>query len=127
MEKKDHVYVLGDACFTTETLFEFGDLPGAKKILVRGNHDTLDTSAYLKHFTQVYGIIKYHEFWLTHVPIHPAELRGKVNLHGHVHYATLPDKRYFNCCPENLRKEFNGSSLVSLDQIREYLQRGDNI
>lgn len=121
VRKNDHVYVLGDACFTMETIFEFGELPGVK-YLVRGNHDNLDTQVYLKHFKSVEGIVKYKEFWLTHAPIHPNELRGKVNLHGHVHYATVDDKRYFNCCPENLWGLI-GSSLISLDEIRTYLKQ----
>lgn len=114
--KRDIVFVLGDACFSEDTLFEFGDLPG-KKILIRGNHDDLPIQSYLKYFDEVYGLLKYKEFWLSHAPIHPLELRGKVNLHGHVHYETIPDKRYFNCCPENLWKVV-GNSLISLDQIR---------
>ena len=118
--KRDIVYVLGDACFSKETIFEFGLLPG-KKILVRGNHDNLSTEEYLEHFDSVEGLVKYKEFWLSHSPIHPAELRGKVNLHGHVHYATLDDKRYFNCCPENLWWKFK-SSLVSLQEVREHIK-----
>ena len=122
--KRDTVYVLGDAAFTMDTVADFGTLPG-EKYLVRGNHDKLDTSVYLKYFKQVYGIIRYKEFWLSHAPIHPQELRGRVNLHGHVHYSNvltnqgdLPwiDKRYFNCCVENTRTY--GSSLISLDTIR---------
>lgn len=119
--KRDVVYILGDACFTMETIFEFENLPG-RKILVRGNHDLLDTQVYLKHFDGVYGLLKYKEFWLSHAPIHPLELRGKINLHGHVHYGTLPDKRYFNCCPENLWP-LVGSCLISLDELRTYLKQ----
>lgn len=119
--KRDIVYVLGDACFSMETVFEFRDLPG-KKILIRGNHDSLDTQVYLKYFDGVYGLLKYKEFWLSHAPIHPLELRGKVNLHGHVHYSSLPDNRYLNCCPENLWP-LVGSSLISLTEIREYLKQ----
>lgn len=117
--KRDHVYVLGDACFTMETIKDFSTLNGTK-ILVRGNHDMLDTQVYLKHFQHVYGLLKYKEFWLSHAPIHPDELRGKVNLHGHVHYASIPDKRYFNCCVENMRKIF-GTCLVELTVLRKYL------
>ena len=121
--KRDTVYVLGDAAFTTDACDIFRTLPG-EKFLVRGNHDKLDTTYYLKYFKQVYGILKYKEFWLSHAPIHPNELRGRVNLHGHVHYSTileeglggLSDKRYFNCCVENLREY--GSSLMSLEMIR---------
>lgn len=123
--KRDVVYVLGDSCFTMDTIGDFAHLPG-QKILIRGNHDKLDTQVYLKYFSDVYGLLKYKEFWLSHAPIHPAELRGKVNLHGHVHFATImdgqrPDKRYFNCCAENLWSIF-GTSLVSLDQLRNHLK-----
>lgn len=115
--KKDHVYVLGDACFTMETVDSFAQLPG-EKFLVRGNHDGLNTAVYLKYFTEVYGLLKYKEFWLSHAPIHPDELRGKVNLHGHVHFGTLPDTRYFNCCPENLWASRYGRALINLEEIR---------
>lgn len=117
VKKKDTVYVLGDACFTMETISDFETLPG-KKILIRGNHDLLDTQVYLKYFESVYGLLKYKEFWLSHAPIHPNELRGKINLHGHVHYASIDDPRYFNCCCENLWKNHN-NTLISLDELRK--------
>lgn len=119
--KRDIVYVLGDVCFDMELMEDFGALPG-KKILVRGNHDNFDTGVYLKYFKGVYGLLKYKEFWLSHAPIHPNELRGKVNLHGHVHFATVQDSRYFNCCPENLWLNFH-SSMISLDELRKYLMQ----
>ena len=117
--KRDVVYVLGDAAFTMEGINTFANLPG-RKYLIRGNHDLCDTSAYLKVFDEVYGLIKYKEFWLSHAPIHPDELRNKVNLHGHVHFSTLKDTRYFNCCLENLWEQFD-SSFVELDQLRKHL------
>lgn len=119
VKKKDSVYVLGDAAFTIDTVELFGELPGTKH-LIRGNHDLLDTQVYLKHFKNVFGILKYKEFWLSHVPIHPDELRGRVNLHGHVHYSSINDHRYFNCCVENIH-QINGSSLISLDEIRKII------
>jgi calcineurin-like phosphoesterase family protein len=115
--KRDDVYVLGDACFSMDTIKTFQTLPG-RKFLIRGNHDTLDTQVYLQVFKSVYGLWKYKEFWLSHAPIHPQELRGRINLHGHVHYNSVPDKRYFNCCVENLLATVN-RSLISLDEIRK--------
>jgi len=130
--KRDTVYVLGDACFTMDTINSFASLNG-EKYLIRGNHDNLNTSVYLKYFKEVYGLLKYKEFWLSHAPIHPDELRGKVNLHGHVHYETIreyfnplyhtkqtDDKRYFNCCVENLYEKV-GRSMITLDEIRKSL------
>jgi calcineurin-like phosphoesterase family protein len=119
--KRDVVYVLGDAAFTMETVSDFDKLAGTK-ILVRGNHDLLDTQVYLKYFEGVYGLIKYKEFWLSHAPIHPDELRGRVNLHGHVHFSTIDDRRYFNCCPENV-VPLVGNTLISLEQIRNHLKK----
>ena len=137
VNKSDLVYVLGDACFTMETVGDFAELPG-RKILIRGNHDLLDTQVYLKYFESVYGLLKYKEFWLSHAPIHPNELRGKVNLHGHVHYESIRksfnplidtkqeiDPRYFNCCVENLYNKFN-NCLVDLQTIRKYLSEYSN-
>lgn len=125
VRKNDVVYILGDACFTMETVADFEILPG-RKILIRGNHDLLNTAVYLKYFEGVYGLLKYKEFWLSHAPIHPDELRGKVNLHGHVHYATIPDNRYFNCCVENIYKTFNKSCLVELEVLRKELLSRQN-
>lgn len=115
----DRIFVLGDAAFTWDGLESMRVLRG-RKFLVRGNHDTLPTNAYLAVFEEVYGIIAYKNTWLSHAPIHPHELRGRVNVHGHVHNETVTrpgivppegdealskvgwvqDPRYFNACPE---------------------------
>ncbi len=115
--KRDIVYILGDAAFTMDTVSDFGKLPGLK-MLVRGNHDNLDTQVYLKYFKSVEGLLKYKEFWLSHAPIHPEELRGKLNLHGHVHYKSIQDLRYINVSVENLWK-MGYKSLISLSQLRD--------
>jgi len=126
--KRDVVYVLGDAAFTMDTVSDFEQLPG-QKFLIRGNHDKLNTAVYLKYFDEVYGLLKYKEFWLSHAPIHPDELRGRRNLHGHVHFHNIQSNigdtpylqdhpMYLNCCPENLW-ELKGRALISLDEVRE--------
>jgi calcineurin-like phosphoesterase family protein len=122
--RKDLVYVLGDAAFTAEGLDAIKSLPG-RKVLVRGNHDTLNIKDYLNVFEDVLGIAKYKEFWLTHAPIHPSELRGRVNLHGHVHFNTIHDCRYFSCCPENLW-EVASNSLASLRIVRELVRKNQD-
>lgn len=115
---EDKVWVLGDAAFNLPGLDYLRGLPG-RKFLVRGNHDLLPTRAYLTVFEEVYGIFKYKKSrylpaWLTHAPIHPHELRGGTNIHGHVHDKTIQttlwtpgkdssyqaDPRYVNTCPE---------------------------
>lgn len=132
--KNDDVWVLGDWCFDLDHVVEFSRLPARRKYLVRGNHDEFDMRVYSSVFDGVFGLVNYKEFWLSHAPIHPDELRGKRNLHGHVHYSSVmkkfnpvydvkqeEDTRYFNCCPENLWSKFQ-YSLVSLDQIRNYYE-----
>ena len=118
IKPKDTVYILGDFCFTEEAwLKDCLNLPGAYKYLVRGNHDYLNHQWYGNVFDDVYGIVKYKEFWLSHCPIHPEELRGKINLHGHVHNNTINDHRYLNCCVENLMLLYN-RPFISLDEVR---------
>lgn len=100
----DRIFVLGDAAFTIEGLDTFKRMQG-RKILIRGNHDLLPTNAYLAYFEEVHGIIKYKGTWISHAPIHPDELRGKINIHGHVHNNSIKlnetlDPRYINACPE---------------------------
>ena len=95
----DKIFFMGDAAFTWEGLRKISKLRG-QKILIRGNHDTLSTNMYLAVFKEVYGLFKYKAYWMSHAPIHPAELRGLMNIHGHVHSETIPDPRYINVCPE---------------------------
>ena len=114
---RDTVFLMGDICFLPEHLPEIAALPG-KKVLIRGNHDTVNIHQMLQVFSDVWGLLHYKRFWLSHAPVHPNELRKRVNIHGHVHYATVDDPRYFNCCVENLWDNF-GTSLVNSGQVRE--------
>lgn len=116
VKKRDLTYVLGDVCMHKD-LEIIHELQG-RKILIRGNHDTFRTKEYLKYFEEVYGIHKYKNFWLTHCPIHPAELRGRCNIHGHVHQNSIRDafhqydRRYINVCCE-----VNSSYPIAFEDI----------
>ena len=99
INKKDTVFVLGDVAFSTEALQRFSFWPG-QKILVRGNHDMLGEGLYRAAFYKIYGLLKKDGIWFSHAPMHPIELRGKVNVHGHVHDRPIPDKRYIPVCVE---------------------------
>lgn len=100
VSKRDLVWILGDVCFKEELLPFLGTLNGNKKIIL-GNHD-VNGSLFTPYASWVGGLARYKGYWLSHAPLHPSELRGKNNIHGHVHYATLYDNRYFNVCPENI-------------------------
>lgn len=137
VKKKDIVWVLGDACFSKASLERLGKLKGIKR-LVRGNHDNYcTTQELLEVFQEVEGLVRYKGFWLSHAPVHPDELRGKVNLHGHVHYETvvrevydkdgdverrMTDPRYLNCCVENIQA-LMGRPLISLQEVRDHLSK----
>jgi calcineurin-like phosphoesterase family protein len=116
--KRDKVFFLGDVAFTQECLADVGTWVGERKVLIVGNHcvDNIPMSEIVKHFDEVYSLLKYKEYWLSHAPIHPNELRGKYNLHGHVHYASLDDPRYLNCCLEN-----TDYAPIDLNEVRRRL------
>lgn len=110
VKKRDVVWVLGDVAFSQDGYDALGELAGRKK-MVRGNHDEyFTTEEWLKHFESVDGFVKYKQYWLSHAPMHPAELRGRGNIHGHVHsnhirnaYGEL-DGRYINVSAEAVRE-----------------------
>ncbi|MCP4393916.1 MAG: hypothetical protein GY804_06565 [Alphaproteobacteria bacterium] len=119
VSKRDKVYVLGDVCFDEFWLGTMHEMNG-RKVLIRGNHDDrIKTEKFLAYFESVEGMVRYKGYWLTHAPIHPAELRGKKNIHGHVHQNSilngynLADDRYINVCIEN-----TGGAPISMERIK---------
>jgi calcineurin-like phosphoesterase family protein len=101
LKKNDLLYVLGDVAMEREALHKMKRIRAGNRILVRGNHDIYDTKEYLEYFSTIQGMISYKgTFWLTHCPIHPNELRGRYNIHGHVHQNSIDNSRYINACVE---------------------------
>ena len=129
VNKRDTLWMLGDMFFDGEVLEKYGK-PIAERAgwthLILGNHDTDNT--YRKKnvgrmfdlFDSVHGLHSKYGYWISHAPIHEDELRGKVNIHGHVHFATVKmvektvdekgtpwyrkviDPNYVNVCCENV-------------------------
>ena len=122
VKKRDKVFFMGDTAFTLERLQDISTWVCGRKVLICGNHDTdsLPMKVLCEYFDEVYSLHKWHEFWLSHCPIHPEELRGKLNVHGHCHHATLNDKRYFNTSLEN-----TGFYPVDLNFIRSEMKLFD--
>lgn len=119
--KRDRMYILGDVIFDINYLQRIADLP-FDVIMLRGNHDEkISTSDLLLAFTDILGCVSYKGFWLSHFPMHPIELRGKVNVHGHVHNQTIQDHRYINVCMENI-----GYRPVSLDTLKHIRNNPDD-
>jgi len=122
--KRDTVYFLGDVAFDKESLADVKTWAGAKKILICGNHD-LDHHTMkdlVEVYDEVYSLKKYKEFWLSHAPIHPDELRGKVNIHGHTHYHNIADARYVNVSMEQINY-----TPIELHEIRAKIYKEKDI
>lgn len=113
VRSRDVVYVLGDVAFSREGLEKCAKLFGNKH-LIMGNHDKYHIDEYGRFFRIRPGVFKHKGFWVSHAPIHPAELRGIKNIHGHVHSKTIDDSRYINVSVEAV----NGVPLC-LDEILE--------
>lgn len=117
LTKRDSLMILGDICFNKESIMYLEMI--AEKIqslsLCLGNHDLErsnmpsleDFITVVGNSKKIFSMQKYKShYWLTHAPLHPKELRGKYNIHGHVHDRSMKrfgflDKRYINVSCEN--------------------------
>lgn len=126
VNKRDKVFIVGDVTMEKKSSYYLLDQLNGFKSVVMGNHDRpQDVKELLNYVDHVAGMVKYDEFWITHCPIHESELRGKINIHGHIHdsrilihplaatYLGEIDKRYFNVSCEQLNY-----TPISLDEIR---------
>ena len=105
VRKNDLVWFHGDIIFDPYYLEVVKDLSGIKKLVI-GNHDTekkrkIFLSDLIEVFDEIHSLVKYKGTWLSHAPIHPDELRGCVNIHGHTHGHVIDDERYINVCAEH--------------------------
>lgn len=115
--KRDTMFILGDAVFDEKYLPFFKELPGTK-ILILGNHcsEYISTSKLCDTFDEVHALMKYKEFWLSHAPIHPEELRGKKNIHGHVHTESVSGLEYMNVSVDSSFMNFFPRTLHEVRQ-----------
>lgn len=115
--KSDKVYHLGDVAFKNAASLDsvFPRLNG-DKVLIKGNHDILKPSVYLKYFRDIRAYHQLDKLLLAHVPIHPASLdRWRGQIHGHLHNNVVNDRKYFNVSVERINY-----TPISFEQIREY-------
>ena len=112
----DKVYVLGDVAFKSEPLSILKKCNG-KKILIKGNHDDLSVSEYMKYFKDIRSSSRLDGAILSHIPLHPNSLwRHKtnsnwLNIHAHLHNQTVSlaqwDPSLFHCPTVNSITGFN--------------------
>ena len=102
-------------------MFLVGRMNG-DKVLIKGNHDTLELNDYIHYFRDIRGFHQLDGMCLTHVPIHPDSLsRRKINVHGHLHanrvmtaFGARVDERYQNVSMEQL----NDYTPISLEELK---------
>lgn len=106
VNKKDVVWILGDVTMEKNNYNFLNSLKGLKKVVL-GNHDMPQHAKHILNYSNaISGAVKLRGCILTHIPIHPVELRDfKYNIHGHVHENSLPDIRYINVSAEVLGYE----------------------
>lgn len=102
--KRDKVYFMGDTAFTPERLADLATWYGERKVLICGNHDldNLSMKDLVGVYDEIYAFCRYKQYWLSHCPIHPDELRGRLNIHGHTHDYSIDDGRYLNTSLEKI-------------------------
>ena len=111
VNKRDKLYILGDIAFGQRGVDSFKRLNCRHIEAIWGNHCDIKRLAPL---VDKWGAFKkYKEFWLSHCPIHPQELRGRINIHGHVHNKEIDDDRYISVCVEAC-----DGIPMSIDEIR---------
>lgn len=102
VHKRDKLYILGDHGKNYEMI----NLINCKVIrILLGNHDSIDKVRVMcEKLNDNIEIIqcghRYKDYWLTHIPINEHELRGRKNIHGHVHCNTIDSDRFINVCVE---------------------------
>ena len=129
---RDTIYLLGDVLFDKESIYFLKGLPG-RKILVMGNHD-FESGAELQELLDAEVVervlavyIKSFKgkgsFMMTHVPVHPQEIRGDYNMHGHVHdhAQCISDKRYVNVNLDVLWHR-TGAIMINLEELSNYIK-----
>ena len=112
VKPNDRVYHLGDVAFPRRKLALLDQLNG-NKILIKGNHDMFDVKDYMKYFKDIRGAFELYKMMLTHIPIHPQQLkRFDANIHGHIHDRTMGDHQYINVSVEMI-----DATPISLDEV----------
>ncbi len=119
----DRIYHLGDLCNHNRILDEILPRLNGRKVLVKGNHDQLKVSQYMKYFDDIRAIDRLDTFVICHVPIHPGSFGNKVTgcIHGHLHKYKVKDHegnldpRYYSVCVEH-----HNYTPVPFETIRKY-------
>lgn len=120
----DIVYWMGDVAVHREE----DDLPSllnkfkGKRRLIPGNHDDIKKLAPLFSKVQVWRVFRddaqgYIPFTVTHVPIDTLSIKGRFNVHGHIHQNKEATPRHIN-----VSMEATNFCPVSFDELQEQMK-----
>ena len=117
LKKREILYVLGDFIFDSDSydyyIQQMNKMSCRIKVIM-GNHDSLKLYSESRFEIQL-PLYSYKDFWLSHCPIHPKELRNRKGcIHGHLHKQSLGDNRYFN-----VNIDVNNYQFVDFEKIKE--------
>lgn len=127
--KRDRVYIVGDVSMENPKVIA-RIMPKLKGdiVIIGGNHCTLPCCReYMKLGIPVMGVLQYHGFLCTHIPVHPTQLYGfKGNIHGHVHLSGIIKDLGVYDPPQlegpyyNVNVEFHDYKPVLFEDIKQY-------
>lgn len=110
--KYDVLVILGDIAFNLEGLHRLREVR-CNLQFVLGNHDQLNVMHYEELGKVLPGLHRTGNHWLSHAPIHPCELRRRVNIHGHMHSQTVDDPRYINVGIDQYNNLISNSQIIN--------------
>ena len=117
----DVVYHLGDVVINRKFLPIIHRLNG-KKRLILGNHDHWSMQVLSEYFVDVYGCKVHKDMIMTHIPLHPDQIRRfHVNVHGHLHDEVVDDSRYLNVSVEQ-----TNYTPITIEEVRERYKKNRN-
>ncbi len=123
LNKRDILVVMGDVAMDRFALFRLLEVPCMNLELVYGNHDDEALEDYLLVFSKIHGFYKYKNMWISHCPMHPQELFGRVNIHGHLHKgASTPPIRFPYI---NMNWDY-WARPVSLNEIKDMVSKQED-
>lgn len=131
LHKKDKLVFHGDLCFHRDALKYVQEIADQIESveLILGNHDLESNQRpsiqdLIDIFgKKIYGMKKYKKVWLTHAPLHPKELRGGLNIHGHVHSNSINEYGFINSCCEALNYRPKEFSKLLEEHLNEFKPR----
>ena len=124
LTKRDTIWFLGDVAFTKEWLARIKTLKCQSKKLLVGNHDLergITMADLVDTYDKCYALLKKRNYWFSHCPIHPDEMRGKLgNIHGHLHDKIIDDPMYINVSVEHTN--YKPISIETVEEMHLAIQ-----